>query len=88
MIYVLHWTYAESQEQKQNNVILLEQKCPNTPKNSSRCLENEINHFITPYNTRRYHESLNNLTQENIWLGRGDNILAQRKTIQDKILKP
>ena len=50
-------------------------------------LENEINNFITNYNTRRYHESLNNLTPEDVWLGRGDNILAQRKAIKDKTIK-
>lgn len=50
-------------------------------------LKNEINNFITNYNTRRYHESLNNLTPEDVWLGRGDNILAQRRAIKDKTIK-
>ena len=35
-------------------------------------LEREIGEFVTHYNNeRRYHESLNNLTPEDVWYGRG-----------------
>ena len=45
-------------------------------------LEQKIEEFVTPYNTRRYHESLNNLTPEDVWLGRGQAILQQRRKIK------
>jgi hypothetical protein len=38
-------------------------------------LEREIGKFVTHYNARRYHESLNNLTPEDVWCGRGQSIL-------------
>lgn len=50
-------------------------------------LKREIEDFVTNYNTRRYHESLNNLTPEDVWLGRGNNILEQRRKIKEKTLK-
>lgn len=49
-------------------------------------LQSRIEEFITHYNTRRYHESLNNLTPEDVWLGRGENILQQRRQIKAKTL--
>lgn len=49
-------------------------------------LEAHIGAFITHYNMRRYHESLNNLTPEDVWLGRGNDILAQRRKIKAKTL--
>ena len=50
-------------------------------------LENRIEEFVTYYNTRRYHESLNNLTPEDVWLGRGQAILDHRRKIKEKTLK-
>lgn len=50
-------------------------------------LENRIEEFVTYYNTRRYHESLNNLTPEDVWLGRGQSILEQRRKIKEKTMK-
>ena len=50
-------------------------------------LENRIEEFVTYYNTRRYHESLSNLTPEDVWLGRGQSILDQRRKIKEKTLK-
>lgn len=47
----------------------------------------KIEEFINHYNTRRYHESLNNLTPEDVWLGRGNNILKQRQKIKEKTIK-
>jgi len=49
-------------------------------------LESRIGEFINHYNTRRYHESLNNLTPEDVWLGRGENILEQRRKIKAKTM--
>ena len=50
-------------------------------------LERQIEKFINHYNTRRYHESLNNLTPEDVWLGRGETILEQRRKIKQKTLR-
>jgi putative transposase len=50
-------------------------------------LENRIEEFVTYYNTRRYHESLNNLTPEDVWLGRGQAILERRRKIKEKTMK-
>ncbi len=50
-------------------------------------LEQRIAEFVTHYNTRRYHESLNNLTPEDIWLGRGQKILEGRRKLKEKPLK-
>ena len=45
-------------------------------------LENRIGEFVIHYNTRRYHESLNNLTPEDVYLGRGQAILTEREKIK------
>jgi transposase InsO family protein len=50
-------------------------------------LKQRIEEFVTNYNTRRYHESLNNLTPEDVWLGRGNDILEQRRKIKAKTLR-
>jgi len=50
-------------------------------------LKQKIEGFINNYNTRRYHESLNNLTPEDVWLGRGNSILEQRRRIKQKTMK-
>ena len=50
-------------------------------------LESRIGEFINHYNTRRYHESLNNLTPEDMWLGRGKDILEQRRKIKTQTLR-
>ncbi len=50
-------------------------------------LEHQIAEFVTHYNTRRYHESLNNLTPEDVWLGRGQTILDGRKKLKEQTLK-
>ena len=50
-------------------------------------LEARIGAFITHYNTRRYHESLNNLTPEDVWLGRGNDILEHRRKIKAQTLR-
>lgn len=50
-------------------------------------LQQQIEEFVNYYNTRRYHESLNNLTPKDVWLGRGNVILDQRQKIKEKTLK-
>lgn len=49
-------------------------------------LTDRIEEFVTHYNTRRYHESLNNLTPEDVWLGRGHTVLAYRQKIKENTL--
>lgn len=49
-------------------------------------LESRIAEFINYYNTRRYHESLNNLTPEDVFLGRGGAILEKRNKIKLKTM--
>ncbi len=50
-------------------------------------LQRQIEAFVSYYNTRRYHESLNNLTPEDVWLGRGNAVLEHRRKIKEKTLK-
>lgn len=50
-------------------------------------LEREIAAFVEYYNRERYHESLNNLTPEDVYLGRGRKILNQREAIKKETLK-
>lgn len=49
-------------------------------------LERQIEAFVTHYNTRRYHESLNNLTPEDVWLGREQSILEHRRKIKQRTI--
>ena len=50
-------------------------------------LEQQIGRFIDYYNHQRYHESLNNLTPSDVYFGRAESILRQRKQIKEKTLK-
>ena len=50
-------------------------------------LEREIGEFVTHYNERRYHESLNNLTPKDVWCGRGQAILDSRRKLKEDTLK-
>jgi putative transposase len=45
-------------------------------------LEASIARFVDHYNHRRYHESLNNLTPADVYLGRGQTILLNRDRIK------
>ena len=47
-------------------------------------LKQRIEEFIQYYNTRRYHESINNLTPEDVFLSRGTRILEKRNKIKMK----
>jgi len=45
-----------------------------------------IGEFIAYYNTQRYHESLNNLTPEDVYAGRGQTVLNRRMKIKQKTI--
>ena len=49
-------------------------------------LERQIRDFVEYYNTRRYHESLGNLTPADVYFGRGEQILKQREEIKRKTM--
>jgi transposase InsO family protein len=50
-------------------------------------LEAQIAHFVEHYNYRRYHESLQNLTPADVYLGRGRTILLERERIKRDTIK-
>jgi putative transposase len=49
-------------------------------------LKASIGAFVDYYNTERYHESLNNLTPEDVYTGRGQTVLNRRRSIKRKTL--
>jgi transposase InsO family protein len=49
-------------------------------------LKARIGAFVDYYNTERYHESLNNLTPEDVYTGRGQTVLNRRRRIKQKTL--
>ncbi len=50
-------------------------------------LEARIAEFVDYYNTRRYHESLHNLTPADVYCGRGHSILKRKDTIRRKTIE-
>lgn len=50
-------------------------------------LELQIKAFVAYYTTRRYHESLNNLTPEDLWLAKRNAILEHSRKIKKKTMK-
>ena len=47
----------------------------------------EIGAFAENYNRQRYHKSLNNLTPEDVYMGRDKTILSGRQEIQRETLR-
>jgi transposase InsO family protein len=50
-------------------------------------LEQAVADFVVYYNTQRYHESLDNLTPEAVYLGRTQEVLTQREHIKQQTLQ-
>ncbi len=50
-------------------------------------LEAQLGAFVEHYNHRRYHESLNNLTPADVYFGRSQTILLERKRIKRKTIE-
>lgn len=50
-------------------------------------LEAAIAAFIDHYNNRRYHETLGNLTPADVYFGRGETILAERRRIKRQTIE-
>jgi len=50
-------------------------------------LEQRLAEFVDYYNSRRYHESLNNLTPADVYFGRGQTILKRRENIKLKTIE-
>lgn len=50
-------------------------------------LSEAILEYVDYYNKERYHESLKNLTPEDVYLGRGELILKERQRIKENSLK-
>ena len=50
-------------------------------------LEAAIGRFVEHYNHQRYHESLNNLTPADVYLGRGQTILLERERIKRQTMQ-
>ena len=47
-------------------------------------LEKAINEWVKYYNERRFHESLENLTPKDVYLGQGEKIKKIREIIKQK----
>jgi len=50
-------------------------------------LKNMIAEFVDYYNNHRYHESLNNVTPDDVYFGRGAKILKERRKIKEKTIR-
>ena len=49
-------------------------------------LEAAVGEFVDHYNHRRLHESLGNVTPADVYFGRADAILSERRRIKDRTL--
>ena len=50
-------------------------------------LENEVTSFVGWYNSRRYHEALSNVTPDDIYFGRCEEILKRHLELKKLSLK-
>jgi putative transposase len=50
-------------------------------------LEAQIEAFVAHYNHQRYHESLDNLTPADVYLGRRETILMERERIKRQTIQ-
>jgi len=50
-------------------------------------LEQAVGEFVSYYNNRRYHESLNNLTPADVYFGRAREVLTRRERIKRETLR-
>jgi putative transposase len=50
-------------------------------------LEQAIEDFVDYYNKDRYHESLENLTPEDVYFGRVEEVKSRRELIKEKTLQ-
>ncbi len=50
-------------------------------------LKERLAEFVDYYNSRRYHESLSNLTPADVYFGRGPTILSWRENVKLKTIE-
>ena len=50
-------------------------------------LEQSVGEFVAYYNHQRYHESLSNLTPADVYFGRGESILEERRRIKEQTIQ-